>query len=78
MKHNPNRVPRVNSLVRYADWYINWANGNGLKFTAQDQFIYLGEIPNMKGHCIAVRQHDGKMMIGYHIENYVELTEDET
>jgi hypothetical protein len=48
------------------------------KFGRTDFLIYMGEIPNQLGHCIIFTQDDGKMHVGYHIENFVEMTDDET
>lgn len=39
--------------------------------------IYFGEIPNMPGHCVVMGSTTGDFYVGYHIENFVELTEDE-
>ena len=39
-------------------------------------FIFLGEIPNMPGHC-AVLRSDGKTEIGYHTGDFRELTANE-
>jgi len=39
-------------------------------------FLYLGEIPNMRGHC-AVVDRNGKTHWGWHIENFRHPTEDE-
>jgi hypothetical protein len=39
--------------------------------------IYMGEIPNQPGHCIVFNQDTQKMHVGYHIETFVEMTEDE-
>jgi len=40
--------------------------------------IYFGEIPNMPGHGIFMNKDTGKFYTGYHIENFIELSEDET
>jgi len=40
--------------------------------------IYFGEIPNMPGHGIFMDRKTGKFYTGYHIENFIELSEDET
>lgn len=39
-------------------------------------FLYLGEIPNMKGHC-AIVDRNGKTHWGWHIEDFRHPTEDE-
>jgi hypothetical protein len=48
----------------YEDTYP-WLKGENL--------LYLGEIENMKGHGIFVR-NDGKVHYGYHIDDFIEVT----
>jgi hypothetical protein len=45
-------------------------------FKLNKRYTFLGEIPNMPGHCI-VMDSDGKTFTGFHTENFVELTFDE-
>ena len=33
-------------------------------------FIYLGEIPNMRGHCVVLGYTSNTVYSGYHIENF--------
>jgi hypothetical protein len=40
-------------------------------------FIYLGEIPNMPGHCVLATRHGGQIISGYHCHDFIPLTEDE-
>lgn len=46
-------------------------------FSGEENFIFLGEIPNMLEHGIFVGCNTGKIYIGYHIWDFRELTEDE-
>lgn len=46
-------------------------------FGRADFLLYMGEIPNQRGHCVIFNQDTGKMHVGYHIENFVEMTEEE-
>lgn len=39
--------------------------------------LFLGEIPNMPGHCAVVTWKDGKVHWGYHTEDFREPTEAE-
>ena len=39
-------------------------------------FIYFGEIPNMKGHCVVMDCATGEFYSGYHIEHFKELTDE--
>lgn len=70
------------SLIRLTEWYRNFLRescNNSHDLLRSDFFIYLGEIPNMKGHCV-VAQHGGKGKIisGYHIEDFEVVPVDET
>lgn len=47
-------------------------------FQKEQHLIFLGEIPNMEGHCIVIDNATGKFYSGYHTENFRELTDDET
>ena len=71
-------TPRQYSLVKfdYSGMTDEWVKEYKKIFDV-DIFIYLGEIPNMPGHCVLLRHSDGAHFFGYHIENFVELTEDE-
>ena len=38
--------------------------------------LYMSEISNMPGHCV-VAGRSGKLYIGYHTDQFIELAEDE-
>ena len=40
--------------------------------------IFLGEIPNMPGHCVVIEIVSKELHIGYHTDRFEELPEDET
>ncbi len=69
--------PRRLSLVRF--------NFNGIprRFRAKYPFkpganyVFLGEIANMAGHCVVADAKTGRLYTGYHTENFVEIPEDE-
>ena len=42
-----------------------------------EHLLFLGEIPNMPGHC-AVVDKSGRVHYGWDIDNFIELTEKET
>ena len=46
-------------------------------FTEKDNFIYLGDIENMVGHCVVIETKSGRVFSGYHTEQFIELTDDE-
>lgn len=39
-------------------------------FKIGQQFVYLGEIPNMPGHCVVADVETGRIHSGYHVENF--------
>ena len=65
------KVPRKNSLVRCVD-----DNVIRLYRYLEGDLLFLGQIPNMPGHCVVVDKH-GRVSFGWHVENFVELTEEE-
>lgn len=40
------------------------------------EYLYLGEIPNMTGHC-AVIDDTGHVEVGYHVDDFREMTDEE-
>lgn len=40
--------------------------------------LFLGEIPNMPGHCVVMDVDSSKIHSGSHTENFVELSNEET
>lgn len=46
-------------------------------FIKDELYVFLGEIPNMGGHCIVVEHKTGKIFSGYHTENFSEVPEAE-
>jgi len=68
---SPVKQPRQYSLVKLTSQDLEIA------FKNDDRLIYLGEIPNMPGHCIVMDYITGTVYSGYHICNFVELTEEE-
>ena len=61
------RFPQY-SLVKFSFEYIkeNYFSGN---FNSTEVFVYLGECPNMSGHCI-VADGEGKITRMYHPEDF--------
>ena len=66
------------SIVMLEDWYREHLKEVNQHHLDKDNFfIYLGEIPNMPGHCVVVGHESGKIYSGYHIENFRLPTENE-
>lgn len=61
------KEPRINTLVQF----INPFKESFYPFEDKEILLYLGEVKNMKGHCI-VANKEGKIFWGYHIENFKE------
>jgi hypothetical protein len=69
------------SLIRLADWYREYLRetcGNRHVLLDTPFFIYLGEILNLRGHCV-VAQHGnkGRIISGFHTENFENVPDDE-
>ncbi|MBI5817870.1 MAG: hypothetical protein HZA88_02695 [Verrucomicrobia bacterium] len=46
-------------------------------FKKEDVLVFIGEIPNMPGHCVIAELRNGKIHAGYHTESFAELSLDE-
>ncbi len=70
------KIPRQYSLVKfnYEDIPVDYRFS--YPFKPDRPYVFLGEIPNMPGHCVVAEHPKGIIYSGYHIENFVELTED--
>jgi hypothetical protein len=40
--------------------------------------IFLGEIPNMPGHCVVSDVKTGKILVGFHTDRFHEIPDDQT
>lgn len=71
------KLPRDLSLVKFEPSQTSDSFHRKYPFRRGIVYIFVGEIPNMPGHCVVVNRKTGKIYSGYHIENFVELEEDE-
>lgn len=71
------KKPRKLSLVVFD--FVGLPEGYDLlyPFVENQVLLFLGEIPNMKGHCVVVDNKTGQLYSGYHTEDFRELTEEE-
>ena len=65
-----NMEPRQYSLVKAVE-------DNG-KLKKSEIYIFFGEIPNVPGHYVVSDFKSGKVIAGYHLENFIEIPDDET
>lgn len=72
------RVPRKLSLVRFDASRLARGSRAKYPFRVGAVYVFFGEIPNMPGHCVVADQLSGQIYSGYHTDNFVELTEEET
>jgi hypothetical protein len=76
------KIPRQYSLVRVSDWYAKWTKEHtqtGKKCPLLEaKLVFMGEIPNMPGHCLVMDKDTGKPFFGYHTDDFIELTDKET
>ena len=68
--------PRPMSMVRFSDKSLPPEFRGQYPMDLEHLFIYLGEIPNMEGHCVVIDNVDSQIYSGYHIELFTEIGED--
>jgi hypothetical protein len=68
---------RQYALVKKTDHYVKIMYMIDDPIMKEEIFVFLGEIPNMQGHCVVAGHKSGKIFSGYHTNNFIELTEDE-
>lgn len=57
---------------------VNSSKKKGYPFKLGEHLIFLGEIENMPGHCVVAKLKSGKIIVGFHTENFKKLSIDET
>jgi hypothetical protein len=70
--------PRQYSLVRFDFDSLPKEYHAGYPFKKDSAYVFLGDIPNMRGHCVVIEHRTGKVYSGYHTDNFTEINEDET
>jgi len=70
-------IPRFLSLVKIDKEIASTELPELKKESPHPTFVFLGEIPQMPGHCVVVDYESGKVYSGYHTENFIELKDDE-
>lgn len=68
------RTPRQYALVEC----LPYPEEKHRPFPKGQAFVFLGEIPNMPGHCIVAEAKKGKLHVGFHTDRFKEITEDKT
>ena len=68
--------PRQYSLVRFNFADVPVEYHAKYPFQRDRSYVYFGEIPNMRGHCVVADHVTGQILSGYHTENFVEIPED--
>lgn len=72
------KLPRKLSLVRFDAASLPRGFRRKYPFRTGRVYVFLGEIPNMPGHCLVADERTGRLYSGYHSDLFVELTEHET
>jgi hypothetical protein len=76
-KRQNRKSPRQYSLVRFNYTSLPVKFHKKYPFHKEGTYIFFGEIPNMKGHCVVADHKTGQIYSGYHTENFVELSDEE-
>jgi len=72
------RKPKKLTLVRFKASGLSSKQRPTYPFKKAGVYLFLGEIANMREHCVVMDWKTNRTYVGYHTENFVELTEDET
>jgi len=70
------KTPRKLSLVKFDFTNLPEKYHSQYPFKKNESILFLGEIPQMKGHCVVARS-DGTLSWAWHTDNFVELTKEE-
>ena len=68
--------PRQYSLVQFRFCNVPTKDHCKYPFTKKGMYIFLGEIPNMEGHCVVIEFQRGEIYSGYHTENFQEFVDE--
>lgn len=71
------RTPRIRSLVQLREVSSRAGRPRGFPFKPGKPYLFLGEIPNMPGHCVVADPDSGRIWAGFHTEHFRELNEGE-
>jgi len=76
MKNQVTNKTRRNTLVKFNFEDLPVEYHSQYPFCKEDIFLFLGEIKKMDGHCV-VATKDGRVIWGYHTDNFIVLSDDE-
>lgn len=71
------KKPRPLALIKIIETQKNNFKKSYKKEIGEGPYVFLGEVPNMPGHCVLVDWKTGKVTCGHHTANFVELTDKE-
>ena len=67
------QIPRQYSLVYFDfDSFPSDFDTSSYPYERKTAYLFLGEIPNMPGHCVTVGDF-GEIISGYHTDNFKEI-----
>jgi hypothetical protein len=67
---------QVNTLIRFDFQAVPVQYHRGYPFIDNEVLLFLGEVRQMPGHCV-VATKDGRVVWGYHTENFVIVPKEE-
>ena len=70
-------TPRPFALCRFRFDQVPDEDHYRYPFTPGGVYVFLGEIPNMPGHCVVADHGTGRVFSGYHTEGFAELSPDD-
>jgi len=70
-------MPRFLALVRFNFDGLPAEYSSTYPFEPGASYIFFGEIPNMRGHCVVADHRTGRIYSGYHVDAFIEIPENE-
>lgn len=69
-------IPKVSHNIANLS-IVKWIGSKvNSEFNYNDSYIFHGEIPNMRGHCVVSHMKTGKLYSGYHIIDFKVVDDD--
>jgi len=71
------KIPRQYSICRFNDEHLPREYQGLCPMTRDAYYIFMGEIPNMLGHCIAMNKDTKEVHVAWSCNLFHELTDDD-
>jgi len=71
------KTPRQYSICKFSDAHYPLEYQRQYPMTTDQLYIFMGEIPNMLGHCIVMNKDTKEIHVAWHCDLFKELSDDD-